>query len=428
MTTSTPAARFHQTYGHCLRLTVRVHVGTFHRDIDLSIPLTSAIAEILPEVLALAEAPHITRPWRASTAAGAGLDMSAPLSTLSLDHGHVLVLTPAEPVDAPIIRDAAEALVARTTGLGARSGLTVASLTSAAMLAGLLIDVSPALAFGGASVLLTITVLYARRRHALSLAAIVAASLAAGAYVSGNQLPDQWLWPVSAAAGTALVATVVFTLLDALGPRSAAALVTAPALLILAITAGPAATIVGGVILLTLAPGLVTGLAGLEVPRLPTAGQDLSIADGYQTDVDTRAVLAQKLLDGTCLGVGLLVVPSVVTLGAGLAPQLLCLAVAGATLLHAARHRPAVPAWSLTVIGLAALGATVLAADDRPTTLIAAGATALAATAVWWAGRIQDTSPTTAAWWERLELAAVIAVLPLAAWVGGLFAFVRGLG
>lgn len=429
MSTSTPVARFHQTYGHALRLAVRVHVGNFHREVDLSLPLTSAIAEVLPEILELAEAPQITRPWRASTVAGAALDMSAPLQATSLDHGHVLVLTPAEPVDAPIVRDSAEALVARTTGLGARGGVTAAALTAAAMTALLLVDATgPTLAVTAAAGLCAVTALWARHRHLLALAAVVLGGAAAGIFVAGESYPDDPTWTVLSACAAGAAGAVFFTAVGALPARLCAAVLTTLGLAGVAALFGGPATIVAGLVLLTAAPSLVTGLAGLEVPRLPTAGQDLSVADGHQADVDSRAARAQQLHDGVSAGAAAAVVPAVLTLGAGLAAQLLALAVAGATCLHAARHRPAVPAWALTAIGLSGLVAAALAAENRATVIVAAAAAALTISAVVFSHRFSTTSPTTAVWWERAELASVIAVLPLAAWAGGLFALIRGLG
>lgn len=428
MSTTTPAARFHQTYGHSLRLTVRVHVGSFHQEVDLSLPLTSAVAESLPEILALAEAPQITRPWRASTVGGAPLDMSVPVQMTSLDHGHVLVLTPAEPIDAPIIRDSAEALVARTTGLGAQGGITAAALTAAAMIAVLLFDANPTLALTAAAGVSSVAVLWARHRHGLATVTVMLAASAAGSFVAGGHFPEDPGWALITACGTGAAATVFFAGIGALPARVTAGLLTAAGLGLLAVLSGGAIVLVAGAILLSSTPSLVTTLAGLEVPRLPTAGQDLSIADGHQPDADARAGHAQKLHDGVSIGTAVGMVPAVVTLGTGLGPQLLALAIAGATLLHAARHRPVVPAWSLTCIGLTGLLGCALAADDRTTTIIAVSATVLTISAVAWADRFDTTSPTTAVWWERAELAAVIAVLPLAAWVGGLFALIRGLG
>lgn len=430
---------------------MRIHVGGFHREVDLSIPASSAVAEILDEVLAIAEAPRISRPWRASTVAGLNVDMSLPLHLTELGHGSVLVLTPAVPIDAPIIRDSAEALVAQTTGGGARGALSTAAALASVLLSALLaptIGWPGALAAGAAALL--VLLIWQRHRTELSPVVVGLSTAAATLAVTGGEQPtaaSEWAWLLLAAVGTTLLGLVVVAALGAIATRVLACMATVALLLAASclgvllpssvpgfpVAAIASVAVVTGLVAIAASPSLVTTLAGLRVPQLPTAGQDLSIADGNQPDVDDRALNARRLADGVSLGTAIVLVIAALAVGTtgGLAAQLLTLAVAGATVLHAARHRSPVPAWSLAAITLASLAAVVLAALVTPTitTLIIAGLSVVALfTAPLWASRVHTVDPTTVVWWERLELAALILCFPLAAWVGGLFALVRGLG
>jgi len=60
-----------------LRITIRIDIPDSAYPstcIDLAVPRNSSIAEILDEVLTLADAPRISRPWQATTAAGVLID------------------------------------------------------------------------------------------------------------------------------------------------------------------------------------------------------------------------------------------------------------------------------------------------------------------------------------------------------------------
>lgn len=431
---------------HVLRLTVRVHVGAFHREVDLSVPASSTLADALPEILELCGAPRITRPWRATTAAGQPLDQAEALHHAPLDHGSVLVLTPAEPVDAPIVRDSAEALAAEFgAGPGAHGAAQLAAVIGVAttvLLASVFLPWPAALAIGsGAAVLL---LLWRRDAHLLAYAAIVAAALAAATYTSPS---DWWAsgWAVVAGTAAGLLLTLLGAALGLVGTRAGTAFLSTSLLLLCtaagdllpwlpAPTAPAAATVLGCLALLTLGPGLATRSAGLQVPALPTAGQDLTISDTAQPDVQDRARRAGDINDGLALGTATATAPALLALGSsgGLWAQLLCLTVAGAVLMHAARHRAALPGWSLTVIGLSACAGAVLAAvheEPHPLRLgVAALITCATLSAVLWAPTVRDLAPTALAWWERTEFLAVLACLPLAVHLTGLFGMIRGLG
>lgn len=431
---------------HVLRLTVRIHVGAFHREVDLSVPAGSTLADAVPEILDLCAAPQITRPWRATTAAGLPIEQSVALHHSPLDHGSILVLTPAEPVDAPIVRDSAEALVAELGdgrgAFGAAQLAAVAGVVSLVAVASLFLPLAGALAAGAGAA--GAVVVWRRDAHLVALAAVIAVGAAAAAYVD----PAFWAgsgWAAAAGAAAATLAALLGATLRAVGTRALAATLTAGLLLLLGAAAAllpwlpspaaPAATVLLGCLaLLSFGPGAAAKAAGLHVPALPTAGQDLTISDAAQPDVRHRARRAGRLTDGMAVGAATIAAPATLWAGwqGGLWPQLLCLTVAGAVLMHAARHRAPAPGWSLAAIGLSACVGVALAAvrgDQHPAAVALAAVIALAAlTSVLWAPRVRDLEPTTMAWWERAEFLAVLACLPIAVQVTGLFGVIRGLG
>ena len=438
---------------HVLRLTVRFQVGGYHREADVALPAGSALADVIPEIVALVGAPRISRPWQAMTAAGTTLDAAVPLHQTQLDHGSVVVLTPRHEAGAPVVRDAAEAL-AETADLADPAGLAAAGAVSgaAAVLAigAALVPASQALALAAAAAL---SVLVLRRgTRVLAPVAVVLAGLSAAAAVLEAARPEEVARPatVGLAAFTALGAAVVVLLftvaIDGIGTRTAAAsaallgtgaVAAAGAFLPSQAaepgTASAALVLAAGVVLMGQLPGLAVRGAGLRVPRLPTAGQDLSVADEAQPDVGTRARRARELHEGAAIGSVAAMLPALVVVGGhgGGFAQGLCVAVAGAVLLHAARHRQAAAAWSWMVGGLTACVCSAVAAAEpgHPAQWAVALAVAAAGlTAPVWAPKVPDLEPTAVVWWERAESLALAASLPLAAHLAGLFLLIRGLG
>lgn len=438
---------------HVLRLTVRFQVGAYHREADLALPAASTLADAVPEIVALVGAPRISRPWQAMTAAGAALDPAVPLHETRLDHGSVVVLTPRHEAQSPVVRDAAEAL-AESAGEADPAGLAAAGAVAgvAAVLAvgAALLPASQALA---AAALAAVSVLVLRPgTRVLAPVAVLSAGLAAGAAVFEAAHPEEVTRPATAgfaalAAAAASAVTVLLTVaVNGVGARTAAASAAAVGMGVVAAagallpthaarpgTASAALVLAAGVLLMGQLPGLAARGAGLRVPRLPTAGQDLAVADAGQPDVDARARRARRLHEGAVLGVSSAMLPALVLVGVhgGGFAQALCVSVAGAVLLHAARHRQAVAAWSWLAVGLTAgVGAAVAAADPgHPVQwAVALLVTAAGLSAPVWASRVPDLEPTAVVWWERTESLALAAALPLAAHLAGLFLLIRGLG
>ncbi|WJY88994.1 type VII secretion integral membrane protein EccD [Corynebacterium confusum] len=489
---------------HTVRVTVRVHAGNFRKEADLSLPVTGSLGEMIEDIGYLVDAPQLSKPWRACTAGGRGLDMAQPLSATRLTDGAVIILTPQEETPAPVIRDSAEALVAagrsaELHGLAAVwAGIGLVAVT--ALLAGVLpasAAVATALALG------TALVIYQPASRPLVPALVFAGALAGWWAVAppggaGGALPPAWQaanqqldgpalvvhsalsWVMPAALGDAawallaamfcgLAMVLVFHVTAVASPRCTAAALTLGGLGLVAagglampgeapFVAAGAAVLLAVICLIAAAPGVVTRAAGLSVPQLPTAGQDLSVSDGHQPDVDARARRAQELYAGVCLGAGLAALPALAALaltGTGITPiydgpfgtqlngsgfaQALCLCVGGALIMHAVRHGQASAAWCLSLLAAASLLTACLipvvasapASDGDPHLamfIVAGFAAAGALSTPLWAAKVPTAEPTTIVWWERAEALAIATCLPLAAHLIGLFALLRGLG
>ncbi|RNE48870.1 type VII secretion integral membrane protein EccD [Corynebacterium alimapuense] len=445
---------------HVLRLTVRFNVGAYLGEADLALPKSSSLAEMIPEIVELCGAPRISRPWQATTAAGSPLDPAVPVHQTPLDHGSVLVLTPRHEVPAPVIKDAAESLVADDEAPLAHGMSVAAALVGCIGLMSLVSiwqPTSQALAAGSVAALTVLV--WHRKSGLLANTAIVLATAAAAiavveaSTISASDTNPWWEqsltlgWAGLAASGMMAAVTAGVALVGLLGARSTTAM---GAIVVLSTVASAGAflpahaaelgvasaalMVAVGIPLIGMTPALAARCAGLKVPRLPTAGQDLSVADHIQDDVGDRARRALLVHEGLAIGTALALIPAMVIIGvegSGFA-QALCLSVAGAVSLHAARHRRLVIAWSLLSVGLAASVGAVLAAVLSPShpsqVLLAVMVMAAAVSAPLWTPRVPELEPTTIVWWERAESLAIAAALPLAAHLAGAFLLIRSLG
>lgn len=431
---------------HVVRVTVRIDVASFHRDVDLTLPTSSSFAEILPEIAQLVDLPEVSRPWEATTAAGAVLDPLRPLYQQRLHDGQVVVLRPLEPTPPPVVRGAAESLAATSGESSMTRGLDTAASLAGAVMAAIATTAlaGPVAALAVAAAALCAVGAVARSRVLLTVA-VVAAAAAAGAWVAGPRegwagAPDPALGALAAALvlAAAAGAGVALKLLDApatafLATIAALAAVGAAAAWLPTAVAPAAAAVVAGLAAVMLTPGVATRAAGISIPRVPTAGEDFAVADDYQADVDERGRVARRITAGIALGVAVCTVPALLWLGAqgGAWTYAFTLCVAGALVIHAFRHRSAVPRASLALTASAAVVASVVVVaatgDPHPAWLAGAFFTAgLALTAVLWAPRVPDLEPTTLVWLERAELVALIAVFPLGFHLAGVFDLIRG--
>ena len=431
---------------HIVRVTVRISVVAFHRDIDVTLPTSSTLSEVLPELARLVELPEVHRPWQATTAGGAVLDMHTPLYALKLHDGATVALRPQEPAPPPVVRDAADALAG-----AAESARQVRGLDAAATFAGLAALLLLARVFSpwpvalGAVALLALAVASIGRSRAAFAAVPLLAGLAAGAWVVGGgdgDVGDPSSLGLGALAGL-LAAAVAVGVGVALGLAGAAQVAFTAAVCVLggAGAAGvwlpgplapPALTVLTGVLGVMATPGAATRAAGLTVPRVPTAGEEFDRSDDYQHDVDTRSAAAATIASAISAAIAACCVPALFWLGraGGAWTFAFCLGVAAALMVYASRQHWSVPRACLTAVALAAVVAAAAAAAQtgHPACIAVAALAALAAAAtVAWAPRVPDVEPTTIVWFERAEIAATIAVIPLAVHLTGLFDMIRGL-
>lgn len=454
-----------------LRISVRIDltVGTMPFAMaDLSLPAWSSLAEILDEILDLTGAPTISRPWVARTAAGIPIDPGVPLSQTQLEQGGVLVISPERDLPSPVVRDAAEALVelsstTRTSGLVDLLTLT-GFITTAVLLT------SPALNTVGVNIRLLIMaavcviilawlprVNQTQAGHPqagvpitrAALPVVITGLISVSAMLTvTNPLTgtsDELAWGLLCASATGFTTVIILQLLFR-PPLLISATLTV-LLLMLSVPAagaaisgveggfsGPAAiTIAVIMILISTAPKLAASLAGLRVPALPTAGQDLSVSDGDQLDPAAAAARAQTLYDAQILAFSLTATTLIVftTQPGTWFSTLFAFATALAALLHSIRQSQAVSTWSLMALACAGIISAVISATRQEESwaalilgIILAGVTV---TIALWISRIPTPEPTTIVWLERIESLSVAAVLPLALHLLDIFGMLRSL-
>ncbi|GAB3072571.1 type VII secretion integral membrane protein EccD [Corynebacterium aquatimens] len=413
---------------------------------DVSLPVTSTLSEILPEISRLIRLPEMSTPWEFTTAAGAPLDPHVPLKNLRLRDGQVLALRPHEPVAPPVVRDAAEALIANGEDAGRRTGIEAAGSVCGAVALGILVAAlsSPLIGAGLASAVALVVALLGRS-PVVFVAGVLGAAVATGAWVGGTvnffSSTDGALGAMTACALGAFL-TVGGATVGLVGPRAGAAVGTVTVIAGIGALGAwmpsalglPAAVVLVALIAIMLSPAVATRGAGLQIPRVPTAGQDLNIADDYQDDVDDRARRARLLTDGISLGVALCSIPALIGCGivGGAWVFAFGVCVAGSLIIHAARHHALLPRIALSLTAFVAVAAACTAVarmeSPHPAIMVIAMFVAVAcASSALWAPRVPTLEPTTLVWLERAEAFAIIAVIPLAVYLTGAFDAVRSL-
>lgn len=447
---------------NALRVSIRIDltVGDAPAAVaDVVLPAGSSLADILDEILELTDAPRISRPWVAHTAAGSPIDCGISLAETQVEQGSVVVLSPERDLEAPVLRDVAEALVEFSSTN--RAGYLVELMTFAGLIGAVVLMTSPAASgiivpvrmgiFVAICALLLLWLPPAHTpilRNVLPIALILGAGGAVSVLVAGTSgtTPGALTWTIFAGACTILASSLLVHVVYRPTILLVAALSTLGfGLLVLAATttlwklkatedfSGPAAiTVTASTIAMCFAPKIAASIAGLRVPSLPTAGEDLSVSDLTMTDPEKRIETTKTLFDAQILGLGVLSGPLAllsVTPGTWTTTVFsLCIAVA--SLLHANRHQAPIPTW--TLMGLSAVGFISMALSaSRSGSLIALiGAviiiTALVSVALW-ISTVPKLEPTTIVWLERLESLCLAASLPLALHLLDVFGMLRGL-
>lgn len=452
---------------------VRVTVAAPGRRIDLALPERSPVAELLPGLLRhageqLPDEGVASDGWVLRRAEGSRLDPTKTLHSHRVMDGEVLHLVPARTewpeleyddlVDA-IASGSAQASSAWTPRQTRWAGLAFSALIAILGLVAVLRAgpswLGPAAASLAVSiVLLTAAIIFARAAGDAGAGAVLAALALPFAFVGGGLLfaGDRQLLQLGAphvlAASAALLLAGIAGLL---GVVDRAALFTGAAMAgflgiiggWLAVdhsigAAGSAAVVAGlGLILSPLFASLSIRMARMPMPVLPRTAGDLLRDDPKppRSSVYAAVLRADALLTGMVWGLSLVSVVSFVLLvstGGTAGVVLSCVMAAGlllrARLYPVIRQRGALLAAGVSgvaclVVAWQMSGGAMLLLVNLPVLLIAAVVLALGALRY----STRTPSPYLPRYAELVEVLLILAVVPLACWVLGLYALLRGL-
>ena len=453
----------------------RVTIAAPQRRMDIALPDNMIVAELLPHLLrhadgALGETSGRNGGWVLRRATGAALEPQRNLAAQGVRDGELLHLSPARE-DWPELAydDVVEVIASGARRAGKawgreatrRGGLAVAACALVTGLLGLAVTGAPwrTPAVVALAVALTLTVggvLLSRAFADANAGGVVAAAGLPYAFFGGAWL----LTPGEAGflgfdASGLLLGSAVLLVLSVLGHSGVAGLVRLfvagiaaactgllAALLCLAgISAGGAAAVA-----LTAAIGLLPGypvvaswIGRLPFPELPHRAEEI-LKDRpmpRRTDVFAAVARSGEVLTGLLLSAAVCSVVAIVHLTLhrpGLAGVLLVLAAVTALLLRA-RLLPTpqqrVPLLVAGFAGLAALGVGAALTGDRARLglLVLVGAVAVAAVALPVALRFsrRRPSPYLGRAADLLDVLAIMALIPLACAVIGIFGTIRGL-
>ncbi|MGI8666563.1 MAG: type VII secretion integral membrane protein EccD [Jatrophihabitans sp.] len=445
----------------------RVTVVTPTARVDVALPVESTVAELLPQLMALSgvEDARIGGGWSLSRLGGGALEGALTVAAAGVRDGEVLYLRPRGTLGAPLLfddvidaiasaaetpRSAWQASTARCTALVAAAiALGVAAIAIYLSTS----KHSPA-ALGCAALALGLAVAGgALARAYADSAAGVACGLAGlvPAYLAGAAASTELaIYPIGArTVALGLVAVTVYAALAAvliadrmpwfvvvIGSSATGAAGAAVVLIYDARPASAAAVCLSvAMISAFYAPMMSLRLSRLPLPRVP--------ADVDAFRVDEAATLGPDVLDQTTEAAGLLAGmlgaaalvlagSSLVLLHDGRQIAIWLAAVGGsASLLRSRSYAAAAP--RLVLLGAGVLTLLAVATDQlldgsSGRRLLVAGVAALAAViALAYASRVGQGKSSP--YWSRLldfaETASVIAVLPLAGAVAGLYGAVR---
>lgn len=394
--------------------------------VDLVLPSRTLVAELLPTIVELVGAPAppegVARRWRLQRASGARVDDSTSLEDNDIRDGELLILdSDAAPALGPV-RHAAPQQVAESPPAGptvdgwlpgavAVLATTLAALALAST-AGSDGSTTHAVICAAAAAATAVTAVVTGY-PTTSCLGVVALAGATGFLVvpSGPAAPNVFL-AAAAASSTAL-------LMLRLSGRPSAALIAAAALssLVTAVTVAAMPMTVVGVALSTSAIGLLA-----LAPRLSLLAAGLG-PEHWHGDLAASAAAGHAILSGLVAGSA-----------AG--------AAAGAVVTAVAGHAGAAPFAGLAGMVLVLRGRTHVDADRR--IALAAGGFVAFVAGVWAllstrpeslgpvacllvavglvAVRRPSCGPTVCRMLDRLECGALVAVVPVACWVGGAYA------
>ncbi|HET9140825.1 type VII secretion integral membrane protein EccD [Actinophytocola sp.] len=446
----------------------RVTVVAPQARMDVALPLACTLAELVPQLVRLAGGP--VQPGGDSVGWSLSRIGQGPLApgltvAAAIRDGEVLHLGPRARLETPALFDDvvdAIASAAQTRRgawrprVGRRLGVAVAAalFTGTALLTLAALRGSPAAAAGAGLLAVALLLAGAALSRALGDAAAGAACAGAGAFAATlaglTALPPHALWPPAAdSVGIGLGAVTLYCAVAAvLVPRAVAwfasaavaaalgALITAVALLFGVPPVSVAAVSVALVTAITAAaPTISLRLARLPLPHVPADIESFRENDqpALGSDVVDQTALAAEVLTGLVVAAGVVAAGCcVVVLSAGTFTSALLAGLVGvAWILRSRGYAGAVQRVSLVVLGLAVLailGVHLAATAPAASLGLAAAALAVAGGAsLYYAGRVTRGlhSPFRARWLDVLEYAVLIALLPVAGAIIGVYEAVR---
>lgn len=441
------------------RVTVHLSEAHISQTVDLALPNTACVSDMLPSIVELAHTDHrepwTGERWRLRRVGGSPLDESLTLRDNDVRDGELLWLT-TDDVPAPVFldRDSSrtvarlgpyQGVVPRQLYVGA--SLLAAGIAGAAIVwsARLTAGAGPVLTGAGLSGAAVAAAIVARRAHPepslcvafSALAAILAAATGAVAVPPGPLAAHLLL-----ASTSALAVAVVCLRLTGRGHTPLTGIVTT-SLLGTATSATAIAvhldTGSAGALLATLALAVLSSAPRVSIlltrigPAPPEADGDAAAASVEED----RATLAHDTLTGMIVGAAVAAAVGAALGGCGsayahefaLAPTAFGAAIGTALLLRARTHIGAVRRSALVACGFiclaTALAVLIVAAPQHGHWL---GVLAAAAGAVLLVSLLGLTpSPAARRAAEIAEYAALAAVIPLACWIAGVFGLVRSL-
>ncbi|AKE40608.1 putative surface-anchored membrane protein [Corynebacterium kutscheri] len=454
---------------HNLRVHVRVDLGDdvsrIREGTDLSLPATSSISEILPDILKLIDAPHITVSWQARTASGTIIDPALALIDAGLHHGSIILLSPKRQQPLETASDTAEAieqvssrhktkphtyfsqLFEETSVCAGIFGLSILSfqfshtlplVISGSVLSTLCLGLVLARAsfsyvpltavISSVSLVLAIFGFPGAHTQRLESALLILVVVISIIVISGIGL---WLKHCVLQEGAALItfclciafaAISIWLYRPGIYGSEHGWLIGAAALVLSLATTG-----------MIIAPRIATALVGLRVPQLPSGAidQPITTCDSQQA---IKALNASQLFDGIMAGLGLSCSGALLLIM--LYPdhqsgflQALCLVIGGALIIHSHRYISPIALWATWIPGIISIATAACCVQAHWLSIVAAVLPILTlATTPLWARFLATTTPTTLQWIERGESLMIAASLPLTLHLMGIFALIRGLG
>jgi type VII secretion integral membrane protein EccD len=453
----------------------RVTVAAPKRRMDVALPDTMIVGELLPHLLRhagedLADEGEQHGGWVLHRATGVALETSRNLAVQGIRDGELLHLVPRR-VDWPELAydDVVEVIASaarrasRSWGRPAtrRCGLTVASAVLGLGLPAVLLSGPPwlapaSIALGVAALLAVLGILLSRAFADAGAGAVVAAAGLPYAFLGGALLAAPADTPVARlGAPSLLLGSAVLLAVSVIGFTGVAAVhrvfmsgqvaglagLLGAVMCLAGMSAAGAAAIVLTVVI-GLLPGyplLASWLGRLPVPELPDRPEGI-LEDRpvpRRSEVFSAVARGTELLSGMLLAaavVGAIAIGVLLAVDDSLPGTLLAVAGSGALLLRArlfptSQQRIPLIVGGLLGLSLLALGAAVEAARIGPRLLVLAGIVA-AALFVLTAGLVygrRAPSPYVGRLADIADVLAIMALIPLAAAVSGLYDAIRGM-